>query len=141
MLAKRPNGGRHHGRVVARRIAGISRLFLRIRRACRRLPVHTPHDEFGLIRANVPAAAIALGLSLLGFALPVASAIAHSANIVDCAIWSVIALIVQVIAYFVAQIPDRDLSKRIAAGELASAVWLGLVSVTAGLLSAASMSY
>jgi putative membrane protein len=101
----------------------------------------TPHDEFGLIRANVPAAAVALGLSLLGFTLPVASAIAHSANIVDCVIWSVIALIVQVIAYFVAQIPDRDLSKRIAAGELASAFWLGLVSVTAGLLSAAAMSY
>src|SRR5215471_5925108 len=101
----------------------------------------TPHDEFALVRANVPAAAVALGLSLVGFALPVASAIAHSANIIDCAIWSVIALIVQVIAYFVAQIPDPHLSKRIAAGEMASAIWLGLVSVTAGLLSAASMTY
>jgi putative membrane protein len=101
----------------------------------------TPHDEFALIRANDAAAAIALGMSLLGFALPVASAIAHAANIVDCIIWSVIALIVQIIAYFVAQIPDPDLSKRIAAGEMASAVWLGLVSVTAGLLSAASMAY
>jgi putative membrane protein len=101
----------------------------------------TPHDEFALIRANDAAAAIALGMSLLGFALPVASAIAHAANIVDCVIWSVIALMVQIIAYFVAQIPDPDLSKRIAAGELASAVWLGMVSVTAGLLSAASMAY
>jgi putative membrane protein len=100
----------------------------------------TPHDEFALIRANVPAASVALGLSLLGFTLPVASANAHAANIVDCAIWSVIALIVQVAVYFVAQIPDPDLSKRIAAGELASAIWLGLVSVTAGLLSAASMT-
>ena len=27
----------------------------------------TPHNEFELIRANEPAAAIALGLSLLGF--------------------------------------------------------------------------
>ena len=27
----------------------------------------TPHDEFALIRDNDPAAAIALGLSLLGF--------------------------------------------------------------------------
>jgi putative membrane protein len=101
----------------------------------------TPHDEFALIRANDAAAAITLGMSLIGFALPVASAIAHAANIVDCAIWSVIALVVQIIAYFVAQIPDPDLSKRIAAGELASAVWLGMVSVTAGLLSAASMAY
>jgi uncharacterized membrane protein YjfL (UPF0719 family) len=36
----------------------------------------TPHDEFQLIRDNVPSAAIALGLSLLGFVLPVVSAIA-----------------------------------------------------------------
>jgi len=50
----------------------------------------TPHDEFKLIRDNDPAAAIALGLSLLGFVLPVVSAIAHSANVVDCLIWSAI---------------------------------------------------
>jgi putative membrane protein len=101
----------------------------------------TRHDEFALIRANVPGAAVALGLSLIGFALPVASAIAHASDIVDCAIWSVIALIVQLIAYFVARIPVPDLSQRIAAGELAAAIWLGLASVAAGLLSAASMSY
>jgi hypothetical protein len=33
----------------------------------------TPHDEFKLIRDNDPAAAVALGLSLLGFTLPLAS--------------------------------------------------------------------
>src|ERR1041385_123213 len=70
----------------------------------------TPHDEFGLIRENVPAAAIALGLSLLGFVLPVASAIAHAGNIVDCVVWSVIALVVQLLAYFVAQVVDPHLS-------------------------------
>ena len=100
----------------------------------------TPHDEFGLIAKNVPAAAIALGLSLLGFALPVASAVAHAANIVDCAIWSVIALCVQIIAYYAAQIPVSNLATRIAAGELGAAVWLGTASLTAGLLSAASMT-
>ena len=100
----------------------------------------TPHDEFGLIRENVPAAAVALGLSLLGFVLPVASAIAHSANIVECVVWSIIALVVQLIAYFVAQVVDPHLAKRIAAGELASAIWLGFVSVTFGVLSAASMT-
>src|SRR6201997_1424259 len=59
----------------------------------------TPHDEFQLIRDNDPAAAIALGLSLLGFVLPVVSAIAHAANIVDCLIWSAIALVVQIAVY------------------------------------------
>jgi putative membrane protein len=88
----------------------------------------------------VPAAAIALGLSLLGFVLPVASAIAHASNIVDCVVWSVVALVVQLIAYFVAQVVDPHLARRIAAGELASAIWLGLVSVTFGVLSAASMT-
>jgi len=59
----------------------------------------TQHDEFELINANVPGAAVSLGLSLIGFALPVASAVAHAANIIDCFIWSVIALIVQLIGH------------------------------------------
>jgi len=101
----------------------------------------TPHDEFELIRKNVPGAAISLGLSLLGFALPVASAIAHAANIVDCLIWSVIALIVQLIVYYLVRIPVPDISKRIEAGDLAPAIWLGLASATGGLLSAASMTW
>ena len=101
----------------------------------------TPHDEFELIRNNVPGAAISLGLSLLGFALPVASAIAHAANLIDCVIWSVIALIVQVIVYYLVRIPVPDISKRIAAGELAPAIWLGLSSATGGLLSAACMTW
>src|SRR5262245_38549756 len=99
----------------------------------------TPHDEFELIRKNVPGAAVSLGL--LGFALPVASAVAHAANLIDCIIWSVIALIVQVIIYYLVRIPVPDISKRIAAGELAPAIWLGLSSATGGLLSAASMTW
>src|SRR5688572_4954783 len=96
----------------------------------------TAHDEFDLLTKNVPGAAISLGLSMLGFALPVASAIAHASDIVDCIIWSIIALCVQVIAYYIARIPVPNLSRRIAAGDLAPAIWLGLASVTAGLLSA-----
>src|SRR5260221_8612358 len=101
----------------------------------------TPHDEFELIRNNVPSAAIALGLSLLGFVLPVFSAIVHSANAIDCLIWSVIALIVQIAVYFIVKIPVPNLSARIAAGELAPAIWLGLASLAAGVLNAASMIY
>ena len=100
----------------------------------------TAHDEFDLLTKNVPGAAISLGLSMLGFAMPVASAVAHAANIVDCIIWSLIALVVQVIAYYVARIPVPGLSQRIASGDLGPAIWLGLASVTAGLLSAASMA-
>ena len=99
----------------------------------------TPHDEFKLIRDNVPSAAISLGLSLIGFVLPVVSAMAHSANVVDCLIWSAIALIVQIAVYFIVKIPVPNLSARIAAGEMASAIWLGLSSLAAGALNAAAM--
>jgi putative membrane protein len=99
----------------------------------------TPHDEFKLIRDNDPAAAVALGLSLLGFTLPLVSAIAHSANIVDCLVWSLIALIVQVIVYYVIKIPVPNLSAKIAAGEMAPAIWLGLSSLAAGAINAACM--
>ena len=101
----------------------------------------TPHNEFQLIRDNDAAAAIALGLSLLGFVLLVVSAIAHSANVIDCFIWSLIALIVQIIVYYLVRVPVPKLSERIAAGELAAAIWLGLASLAAGALNAACMIY
>src|SRR3954470_18551181 len=76
----------------------------------------TPHDEFALVRADKPGAAISLGLSLIGFALPLTSSIAHSDNIVDMVVWGIIALIVQIAAYYLARIPIPDLSQRIASG-------------------------
>jgi putative membrane protein len=100
----------------------------------------TRHDEFALIRSNVPGAAVALGLSAIGFALPLTSAIGHAANIIDCAIWGVIALVVQIAVYYLVRLTIPDLSERIQKGELAAAIWLGLTSVTAGMLSAASMA-
>jgi putative membrane protein len=102
---------------------------------------HVTHDEFDLIRKNVPGAAISLGLSLVGFSLPVASAIAHAANLLDCAVWSVIALLVQLVIFFVVRIPVPDLSRRIANGEIAAAIWLGMSSLAGGALNAASMTY
>jgi len=66
----------------------------------------------------VPGAALALGLSIVGFALPMTSSIAHSDSVIDMVIWGVVALIVQIAAYYVARIPIPDLSQRIAAGEM-----------------------
>jgi putative membrane protein len=99
----------------------------------------TPHDEFGLIGKNVPGVAISWA-EPAWFCAAGRERRCHAADIVDCAIWSLIALAVQIVAYYVAQIPVSDLAKRIAAGELAAAIWLGLASLTAGLLSAAAMT-
>ena len=57
----------------------------------------TMHNEFALIRENVISAATALGFSLVGFALPLASAIVHAQTIVDCLVWGLVALAVQIV--------------------------------------------
>lgn len=102
----------------------------------------TPHDEFGLItREGNASAAIAIGMSLVGFALPLASAIFHSRSILDCAIWGAIALVVQLVAYGLARLAHPRVSDAIADNTIAAALWLGFCSIAAGILSAASMSY
>jgi len=100
----------------------------------------TPHDEIGLIRENNAAAATAFGGSLLGFCLPLASAIANSASLVDCAVWGGIALVLQIAIFFVVRLPIPKISERIEKNEIASGVWLGGASLAGGLLNAASMT-
>ena len=101
----------------------------------------TAHDEFALIGAGNASASIALGLSLFGFALPLSSAIFHSDGILDCLIWGVIALATQLAAYYLAGLTQDNLSARIANNETAAALWLGFVSLSAGVVNAACMSY
>src|SRR3954454_6024218 len=74
----------------------------------------TPHDEFALMRGDKPGAAISLGLRMVGSPLPLTSSIAHADAVLDMAVCGVIALIVQIAAYYVARIPIPDLSQRIA---------------------------
>jgi len=100
----------------------------------------TPHDEIKLIRDNNQAAAIALGGSLLGFSMPLASTIAHSDALVDCAVWGLIAIVVQIAIFYLVRLPVPKISERIEQGETASGLWLGAASLTGGLLNAACMT-
>jgi len=43
----------------------------------------TPHNEFGLIKAGNSSAAIAFGGSLIGFVLPLCTAIVHAVSLLD----------------------------------------------------------
>ena len=56
----------------------------------------TAHSEVALIRQDVAAAAVALGFSLVGFALPLAVAIYNAQSLLDCAVWGLVALVVQI---------------------------------------------
>jgi putative membrane protein len=101
----------------------------------------TPHAEITLIRENNLAAALAFAGSLIGFCLPLANTIAGSVSLVDCAIWGLIALVVQILIYYAARVPMPKMSERIENGEMASGVWLGSASLAGGLLNAACMTY
>jgi len=101
----------------------------------------TPHREFALIRANNVAAAISFAGAFLGFSIPLASAIAHSVGLVDCAIWGLVALIVQILVFFVARIFVKDLPGRIERDERAAAIFVAALSIGVGALNAACMTY
>ena len=100
----------------------------------------TPHSEIKLIRENNAAASIALVGSLIGFCLPLASAIANSVSLVDCTLWGLIAVIVQIVIFYLVGLPIPKISDRIESGEMAAGVWLGSASFAGGLLNAASMT-
>jgi putative membrane protein len=101
----------------------------------------TPHNELALIRQNNAAAAVAFAGSLLGFTAPLASAVANSGSLGDCVVWGLVALAVQVAAYFVLRLPVDGLSRRIAEGQIAAGAWLGAGSLAAGIVNAACMTY
>ena len=101
----------------------------------------TPYREIKLIREGNCAAAASLSGALTGFVLPLASAVEHSVNPFDLAIWATIALVVQLLVYAATRLVLPDVGRDIPAGKVASGVFLGAMSLGAGILSAASMSY
>jgi putative membrane protein len=100
-----------------------------------------PHRELALIREGNVAAALSLSGALIGFVLPLASAVAHSVNPVDMVVWGVVALLVQLAVYaaVVRLVPHfRD---AVVAGRVAPAALLAALAVSAGILNAACLTY
>lgn len=100
----------------------------------------TPHREIALIRGGNTAAAITLVGGLLGFVIPLASVIAHSAGLVDLLVWGVIALVVQVGGFLVARGLLPHLPQAIEDGSTADAIFLAGLSLALGILTAACMA-
>lgn len=100
----------------------------------------TPNDELHLIRSGNIAAAIAVGLSLIGFSFPLASAIYYAGNLIDSLIWAAVGLIAQLTAYLLARLIYRTLPQAIANNDIAAGIFAGSMSIAAGLINAACMS-
>jgi putative membrane protein len=101
----------------------------------------TPHRELQLIRADKPAAAISFGGAFLGFVIPLASAISHSVGLMDCAVWGLVALVVQALTFFAVRLLLPDLPARIERDERAAGILVAALSIGVGVLNAACMTY
>jgi len=101
----------------------------------------TPHRELELIvREHNASAALALGGSLLGFVIALASAIHNTRSAVEFIVWGCVAFATQVIAYLLARLMHPGLSHAIEQNAVAAALWVAAVSLSAGVLTAACMS-
>ena len=101
----------------------------------------TPYHEVALIRENNLAAAFSLSGALIGMVIPLANAVEYSVNPVDMAIWGFIALAIQLLVFVIARISLPNIAVDIPAGKQASGFFLGAISIAAGILNAACMTY
>jgi len=101
----------------------------------------TPHNELALIRADNIAAALAFGGAMIGFALPLSSAISHSLTLLDCVLWGLVALVIQVLTFLVLRMTVSELPKRIINGEMAPAIFTASTAIAVGLINASCMTY
>jgi putative membrane protein len=103
--------------------------------------VLTPHNEGALIRAGNPAAAVALGGAVLGYVIPLASALAHTVSLPEFVAWAALAGVIQIVTFWaVRRLALPDISKRIEAGEMSAAIYVLMISLAVGILNAACMT-
>ena len=101
----------------------------------------TPYREIQLIREGNMAASFSLSGTLLGFIVPLASAVQHSVNLVDMALWGAIAMLVQLAAYVAVKLLIPTLTEDITNNKGSTGFFLGSISLGVGLINAACMSY
>ena len=73
----------------------------------------TPYHEHTLIREGNTAAAIALGGALIGYVLPLASALSHTVSLMEFAAWALLAGVIQILLFItVSRLVFRNLATR-----------------------------
>lgn len=101
----------------------------------------TPLDEWNLIKQGDSAAAIAFSGSLLGFVIPLASAIENAQSNIECILWGIVAIAVQLMAFFAVRLFMPAISEQIKRGDMAAGIVVAAISLALGILNAASMTF
>lgn len=102
----------------------------------------TPQDEVALIRQGNTPAAVALAGALIGLAIPVGAAVSNSANLLDAAVWGLIALVAQLLCFAAVTLMlgpgwREAMEQR---NEAAGAIIKAGVAIAVGIVNAAAMS-
>ena len=99
----------------------------------------TPYDEVALVKANNVAASLVWIGALLGFVLPLTSAMRESFSILEFVVWGLIAGIAQYCVFWGYRFFYPRIRERIELGEVAASLKLAGVSVAVGLMNAAAI--
>ncbi|MFC3079271.1 DUF350 domain-containing protein [Phenylobacterium terrae] len=101
----------------------------------------TPYRERQLIREGNVAAALALAGALIGYVLPLASALSQTVSLPEFAAWAALAGVIQIVAFTIVRLVALpDVKARIERGEISTAIYLMAISIAVGVLNAASMT-
>lgn len=113
----------------------------------------TPYKEFDLIKhgsqtddpkkmAAAKAAAHDLGGKIIGLAIVLASAVYHSVSLWDLVIWGIVGMIFQVLVFYLFEwITPFKVVSEIPNGNVSVGIFASRLSIAAGLLMAALISY
>lgn len=102
----------------------------------------TPYRDLALVRQGNTTAALTLGGAMIGFALPLMSVASHTTNILDLAVWGVIALVSQLLVYVIgSRVLLPDFRAGVEADRTAYGILLASLSIAVGLLNYGSLTY
>lgn len=100
----------------------------------------TPFRELEMIKKGNISAAISLSAGVMGLAIPLAFCLAGSVNHWDIIIWGMVALIVQVIAFYAAHFIIDDLKGRVERDERGPAILLFSGKISVAMINAAAIA-
>lgn len=100
----------------------------------------TPQHELALIHEGNVSAAVCLAGTILGYVLPLASAMVHGIDVYDFLCWGIVAMLVQLAVYLGLRLCFRSLTHDILEDRVSVAILAACLSLAAGILNAAALS-
>ncbi len=100
----------------------------------------TPARELELIKNGNLACALSLSGAMIGFCITLVSSMLHSVGMLSFMIWGFAAAVIQILVYFAATHLIKDANQELLNNNVAVGVLFFGLSVSIGILNAASLS-